>query len=128
MMTQHEFKFMHTPGPWWVLGTGDLKRGIADLTVLGKASTGERIIICEIGPDLLEVYPGQAECNRQAANARLIAASPRLLKELQDCLELLEFIHADLGKHNCTTGCPDIGKRTTRAHAIIAEVAGKDTG
>ncbi len=44
-----------------------------------------------------------------------------LLIELQDCTELLEYIHADLGPHHCTVGCPDISKRTVRAHTIMSK-------
>lgn len=44
-----------------------------------------------------------------------------LLAELKGCVEVLEWMHAELGPHHCTVGCPDIGKKTDRALAAIAK-------
>lgn len=41
---------------------------------------------------------------------------------LEDCVTLLEYIHENMGKHNCTTGCPDIGKRVRRGWAALNNV------
>jgi hypothetical protein len=58
------------------------------------------------------------------ANARLIIASPDLLKTLEDCADLLDHIHSEMGVHSCTVDCSDIGKRVDRARVLISKVRG----
>ncbi len=48
------------------------------------------------------------------------AVNAEVLDALEDCAHLLDLLHDDMGKHNCTIDCPDIGKRVNRARAAIA--------
>ena len=60
----------HTPGEWAVWADGD---------IVGGAPQEEPVVVCN-------VLAGSA----RAANARLIAAAPEILRELKDCLHILE--------------------------------------
>ena len=35
----------------------------------------------------------------------------------------MDYLHDQIGPHNCTIGCPDIDKRVNRARAAIAKAA-----
>lgn len=96
-----------TPGPWTIDADGD---GKPDAII---TSTHDRD-----GPDddICEVYGGNADDDEtRHANARLIAAAPELLEELQHIAELI-------GKDG---GTVRIGPMTTEAiHKAIAKATG----
>jgi hypothetical protein len=68
----------HTPGPWYVQ---ELERG----TQIVYANDGATVI-CE-GPDSMK-YPTSYRAWIRA-NARLIAAAPEILRELEACVEAM---------------------------------------
>lgn len=77
----------HTPGPWFI----DVERGFP-MPVQEK----DGIEICRIGGNsLCTDDPGEAE-----ANARLIAAAPKLLAIAKDALD---YLQDQLG--SCDPGC-----------------------
>ncbi len=97
----------HTPGPWI-----RLSGGILTTTALADHSSPDKLI-------------GIWRHEPNEANACLIAAAPETIAALEDCVELLEFIHDNMGKHRCTVDCPDIGKRVRRGRDVIANATGK---
>jgi hypothetical protein len=83
----------HTPGPWEAIGSN-------------VASDDGMVAITKV------LWPGDNE--RDAANARLIAAAPELLAACRDALEVEE----DMAQ------CPDseLAKRLRAAPALLATV------
>ena len=87
----------HTPGPWTVdLGARDLVRN----------ANGERIA---------KVYGGLTY-DETIANARLIAASPELLKLLREVMDVVEVVLDD---------SPEMDAWLDHARAAIAKVEGR---
>lgn len=70
----------HTPGPWRVL---DLRP--SDECISISCNSG---IVCRVS-NLVSKNPLTDE---DAANARLIAAAPELLRELKNLVEAVEFV------------------------------------
>jgi hypothetical protein len=83
----------HTPGPWHVNSVDG-----SQWAVIGPATThqGCGAYICDMVNGSLEInaYIGHLEAD---ANARLVAAAPELLAQLQTALRYIEHIGA-----NCT--------------------------
>jgi len=69
----------HTPSPWGFEQTGDHKRYI-----IGKERS-------TWGTNVAEVYSDDTDQGEAAANARLIAAAPELLKALGAMYEAFRF-------------------------------------
>ena len=94
----------HTPGPWaycWAYG--------------------RRVLVFQKGEATIAAvtYDGDNEIPQAEANARLIAAAPDLLLELDNCLDLLV---------TCFPDSPDnsrIGVAVTKARAAIAKATGE---
>ena len=92
----------HTPGPWEIFPVKEVWRG-HDV----RGPHGETIT---------HVQRGDSERDGQhAANARLIAAAPNMLKALKCCIRELSVCHAP--------DCSCIACNTTRA--VIASATGR---
>lgn len=94
-------KASHTPGPWRV----DATKGSMSYV---RAASGEAIASCSW-------KHGQQDVPA-IANARLIAAAPKLLEALEKCLERLEWAESEGLLQNFST--------TRQAHAAIGQAKG----
>lgn len=83
-MTQGEFKFMHTPGPWKIVrDTSSVRFDGFPIRIIAADGT---VIVDGLGPS-------------NEANAYLIAAAPRMF----EALGRLEATVSDLLDRNCIT-------------------------
>jgi hypothetical protein len=109
--------FTHAPGPWHIEPL--------------QADQGGSIAICNRQQGILAVIPplndddepDEATAQRDPhdqANARLIAAAPKLLEALRELLEHVEWRRRRVGEVAGPNDC------THRAHAAIAEATGKE--
>ena len=93
----------HTPGPWQACDVGDYSDYDGRCRVI-------------LGNDLrIAVVLGDHD--ESAANARLIAAAPDLLEELEDMVSLVEYLMNDSYD----------SKETAEARAAIARAKGGET-
>ena len=93
----------HTPGPWQACDVGDYSDYDGRCRVI-------------LGNDLrIAVVLGDHD--ESAANARLIAAAPDLLEELEDMVSLVEYLMNDSYDN----------KETAEARAAIARAKGGET-
>ena len=69
--------YKHTPGPWSV------KKHFSEWLI----GDGNYLIATTAGSP---AHLGRASAERDAANARLIAAAPDLLKALEDCVAVMD--------------------------------------
>lgn len=76
----------HTPGPWMV---GKKDNPIGYLPIFAR--TGVTKINCIAKTDAHEVGFGIAQ-DEMESNARLIAAAPKLLAALRDCVSMLKSL------------------------------------
>ncbi len=105
----------HTPGPWELLPpTGQVMKY---QSIRGERRPKQKRRICIVEST------SPALCK---ANARLIAAAPELLQFCEDARALLAQLHEAMPPHACTVDCPDLGKWTRRADALIAKAGGSD--
>lgn len=81
----------HTPGPWMVSSYGNIKR---DYTEIG-CTDGELIAAVHGHPNS-GFFPSEAE---RVANARLIAAAPDLLGQLQAAANYIDALGGDSKKY-----------------------------
>ena len=96
----------HTPGPW----AASLGGGGCSVTV---NSTVQMPILVQIATDALYAHPERvAEAH---ANARLIAAAPRLLAALERCLPFVDRIRGMTG------GDGDLTAQSARAALAAAK-------
>ena len=97
----------HTPGPWNVVDTNDNRRRLQ--------------IHSSLGPVIVALIPNVDErdmtgITKEAnANARLIAAAPRMLDALREIDEWYDLI-----KQNY----PEMVRPFTRARALLREIEG----
>lgn len=110
-MAEHGF----TPGPWHVIGAEKRKGGRKVPTVI---ATGEELKFIAYCDDQLFFY----QPTDNAANARLIAASPTLLEALIQAAEEIE----DLRKYANNHGGMIDNERCDYARAAITLATGKD--
>lgn len=105
-----------TPGPWAhtksVCG-GDVCFDIHQVEIDGKWVPGSDIAYTT----LFRTYVAE-HLDVQKANARLIAAAPELLEELNNCFELLDTCFSGAQVDSC------IGVAITKARAAIAKATG----
>ena len=99
-----------TPGPW-----------VADLhiyPVMVSSQSETWPLVDELGNE--EGRTGSFICNtgNNKANARLIAAAPELLDELENCVDLLNIAFPDVPVNSC------IGVALIKARAAIAKATG----
>lgn len=93
----------HTPGPWVVLQN----------PMSHDCITSDDCRICDM-PRWDDEY-----AEEETANARLIAAAPELLGELENCLDLLVTCFSDSPVDSC------MGVAITKARAAIARATGE---
>src|SRR5262249_16528461 len=61
----------------------------------------------------------------RAGDGWLIESAHELRDGLTDCRAFLVHLHKQLGPHNCTTGCPDVGKRIDTANVALNHARGE---
>lgn len=108
----------HTPGPW---GTRkSLKENEIDIRP-NLRTDGSTPNQCYAGfrPIATVKRDKRLSADQSAANARLIAASPDLLEELENCLDLLVTCFSDAPADSC------MGVAITKARAAIAKATGE---
>lgn len=104
----------HTPGPWQVYSQPSRHRDCAP-TVHVCAAGDPKLVPC------VAHIPGTEPC--QEANARLIAAAPELLSNLEEvlsCLEAQAYRWTKRGKVD-----PTFAALLAGAHAVIAKARGQ---
>jgi hypothetical protein len=83
MKTKNKF----TPGPWYVSNHADN----VDIVIRSQfQANGDIVANCETD------FYGNHKDPQILANARLIAAAPKMLKALVECAELLKFMENDI--------------------------------
>ncbi len=110
----------HTKGPLSVQNKGNIYGRSARVEVVEGVVGNEKPL-----PKRLPTVARMKDLSDSSyANAHLFAAAPELLDALENCADLLEHMHEQLGPHRCTVGCPDIGKRVDRARVAITKAKG----
>lgn len=104
----------HTPGPWGRDRYGSL-----------RGSNGREVNVRGLGIGLLLA---QGQEDEAFANARLIAATPELLTEVQELCAILDNYSASDGEGGLCYDHEAIGEEIARRHESLTAAIAKATG
>jgi hypothetical protein len=104
----------HTPGPWEIAEAGSWKDGKRTSTEYFVRRPGDDVAIAS------EIIDPANNDEPSEANARLIAAAPDLLAELERSIDVIQALHGDVAWDTFHNNAPEM----KRIRAAIAKAKG----